>query len=158
MNKYTKILSDEEIQDTTLVQDYIAKSFNKRKPKKSNKLYINISNIYTVYPRLVENILNELPKLGYYKDYFHILSFSKNYQLNTYIYNIIINQVNEDLKNLKLNKPISTLGKWLPSENSKINKKINFIDNFNALFFPKNLKLTKFTLRKKYRQMKTTSK
>jgi hypothetical protein len=55
---------------------------------------------------------------------------------------------------LEKKKPISTLGKWLPSEGSKINKKINFIDKFNSLIWG-NSKLSKFTLRKKYRQLKT---
>ncbi len=157
MLNYKKLLTEKDINDIDIVSDYISKSFNKRRPKKCSWLYMNIANIYGVFPAVIEDILNNLPRLGYYKDYFHILSFSKNNKLDDYIYNIVIRQLNDDLKNLKSKKPVSTLGKWLPSEGSKINKKINFIDKFNAIFWeqPLNKKLTKFTLRKKYRQMKT---
>lgn len=150
-----RVLFDDEIQNVDKVKAYITKSFSKRKPKKSNKLYINLCNIYEVYPQVVEEVLDNIPKLGYYKDYFHVLSFANNYALKNYIYNIVITQINEDMKNMALGKGITTMGKWLPSEGSKINKKINFIDNFNKLFWTKENKLTKFTLRKKYRQMKT---
>ncbi len=146
------ILSDEDIKNVEKVQLYITKSFSKRKPKKSNKLYINICNIYNFYPNLIENILTNIPKLGYYKDYFHILYFSNNYQLNNYIYNAVIVQITSDITNLQNNGRISTLGKWLPSEGSRINRKINFIDKFAALFWGK---ANKFTLRKQYRKLKT---
>ena len=146
MNRQQIILSDDDIQDVDKVKLYLAESFSKRKPKKSNKLYINLCNIYNLYPNLIENILNDISKLGYYKDYFHILYFSTNYKLNNYIYNLVISQIKSDLENLEPGKKISTLGKWLPSEGSKINKKINFIDKFNSLFWEKE---NKFTLRKK---------
>lgn len=147
-----RILSDEDIKDVDKVRTYITQSFSKRRPKKSNKLYINICNIYNLYPTFVEEILDNVSKLGYYKDYFHILSFSRNYQLNNYIYNSVVNQITTDVENLKAGKRISTLGKWLPSEGSKINRKINFVDNFNTLFWEGG---NKFTLRKQYRLLKT---
>jgi hypothetical protein len=152
MNRKQIILADEDIQDVDKVKSYLIQSFNKRKPKKSNKLYINLCNIYNLYPNLVESILDNISKLGYYKDYFHILYFSTNYKLNNYIYNLVITQITIDIGNLEPGKKISTLGKWLPSEGSKINKKINFVDKFNSLFWEKG---NKFTLRKKYRQLKT---
>lgn len=150
------ILTPNQLKNVSVVQSYIQNSFVKRKTKKSNKLYINICNIYNYYPNLIVCILNDIPKLGYYKDYFHILSFSKSNDLNNYIYTIVINQLNEDINNMNANKKISTLGKWLPSEGSKINRKINFIDTFNRLFWINEQHLNKFTLRKKYRLLKTT--
>ncbi len=154
-NKQT-ILNVSQLKNVGVVQNYIQQSFIKRRTKKSNKLYINICNIYKYYPNLIISILNDIPKLGYYKDYFHILSFSRSNDLNNYIYTIIINQLNEDIINMNGNKKISTLGKWLPSEGSKINRKINFIDTFNTLFWKNDQHLNKFTLRKKYRLLKTT--
>jgi hypothetical protein len=153
MIKTHPILSDEDIQNVETVKTYLQKSFRKRKAKKSNKLYINLCNIYNFHPNLVNEILSNVKTLGYYKDYFHILSFSSNYQLNNYIYNIVIDQIRIDVVNLESNKNISTLGKWLPSEGSKINRKINFIDKFAALFW--GTEKNKFTLRKQYRLMKT---
>jgi hypothetical protein len=154
MRRTQQILSDYQIEDVEQVKEYITNSFLKRKPKKSDKLYINLCNIYEYYPYLVEEIINNIPKLGYCKDYFHILSFSNNYALNNYIYNVVIKQITLDLDNLQKGIPISTLGKWLPSEGSRINRKINFVDKFNALVWGKT-QLSKFTLRKKYRQLKT---
>src|SRR5207245_2961042 len=87
-----------------------------------------------------------------YKDYFYILNFSKNTNLDDYIYNIIINQLKEYLKNIKCKKQISTLGKWLPREKSEINKKINFIDKFNSKFYPD---FAIYSARKRYRKLKS---
>jgi hypothetical protein len=154
MGTRQRILLEEEIQDVDQIKNYITKSFNRKKTRKSNKLYINLCNIYELYPAFVENILDNMPNIGYYKDYFHILSFSNNYKLNNYIYSIVIKQVTEDLDNLKINKQISTIGKWLPKEGSKIDRKIKFVDKFNVLVWGKS-SLSKFHFRKKYRQMRS---
>lgn len=155
-----KLLTYEEASNEEIVRDYITKSFNKRRPQKSKFVYINLSEIYCFFPKLVTEILDNIGQLGYYKDYFHILSYSLTDNLNDYIYTKVASQINDDLVKLGKKREISTLGKWLPSENSKINRKINFIDKFNVVFFKDtvpniNSGFTKFTLRKKYRQIKT---
>lgn len=152
MNKFNHVLTDKELINKSLVKEYLEFSFRKRRAKKNPKLYINLVKIYELYPCIVNNILDEIPRLGYYKDYFYILSHSKNTDLDLYIYHLIISQLNADLDNLKSNLPISTLGKWLPREKSKLNLACNFVDKFNVLFFPqiKN----KFDARKRYRHTK----
>ena len=79
--------------------------------------------------------------------------FSRNPELDQYIYGIIYRQLREDQFNLRNNKKISTLGKWLPREDSKINKKCNFIDKFSEIFFPNSFDV--YAARRKYRLMKT---
>jgi|688.fasta_scaffold239712_2 hypothetical protein len=151
--KYFKILDKTDLNDIEMVKEYLKISFKNRKAKKDYKLYINIVNIYSHYPETIKELLDNIPSLGYYKDYFYILMFSKNDDLNEYIYNIVINQINNDLNNLKENKEISTLGKWLPRENHKINKNCNFIDKFTEKLYP-NI-TDPMSRRKKYRKMKT---
>jgi len=150
--KFKSILNDEQLQNNDIIQEYLNFSFNRRKAKKDFKLYINICKIYDHDQKVIETILNNIPVLGYYKDYFYILQFSRNDNLNKYIYDLVINQLNQDLENIKLNKSISTLGKWLPRENSKINKITNFVDKFNNLFYPQ---VPLLTARKKYRKLKS---
>lgn len=151
--QFKNILHDDELTNIDTVKEYLQYSFRQRKPKKDYKLYINICKIYDHYPETIKELLNNIPTLGYYKDYFYILMFSRNSNLDDYIYNIVVKQLKEDLQNLKLKKEISTLGKWLPREKCKINQKCGFIDKFNALFYPDIT--DKFTARRRYRKMKT---
>lgn len=153
MQKFKDILNDEELSNMSTVKHYLEYSFKRRKTKKAYKLYINICNIFERYPVTSKELLDNIPTLGYYKDYFYILMYSKNNLLDAYIYDIIIKQIRKDLDNLKHNKEITTLGKWLPREKSKINIECHFIDKFNKLFFP-NI-TNKFTARNHYRKMKT---
>ena len=153
MQKIKHILTESDLSDSDYVRRYLDYVFGIRQAKKDYKVYINLCIIYDTYPDTIKTILDNIPKLGYYKDYFYILMFSKNDSLTTYIYDIIITQLSNDLECLKLGKPISTLGKWLPREKSKINKRCNFIDTFNKRFFP-DIK-NKFNARNKYRKLKT---
>lgn len=150
--KFHLILNESELKNSDLVQNYLEYSLKFRKPKKSFKFYINITKIFDYYPKLIKNILDNIPKLGYYKDYFYILSFCRNSELSEYIFKLIIQQLDQDIQNYNNFKEISTLGKWLPREKSRLDKKINFVDKFNSKFFP-NHQIN--TARKKYRQLKS---
>ncbi|QKF94517.1 hypothetical protein QKU48_gp1059 [Fadolivirus algeromassiliense] len=150
--KFKKVLRDNDLKDLDTVKEYLSISFQKRRSKKDYKIYINICKIYNQYPETIKDLLDCIPKLGYYKDYFYILMFSRNNELSEYIYDIVIKQLNEDLQNLKEGKQISTIGKWLPRENSKINQQCHFIDVFNSKFFPD---CERFNARKRYRKLKT---
>jgi hypothetical protein len=152
IKQFKSILNDDDILNKETVGDYLEQSFKRRRAKKDFELYINICKIYDKYPSTIEELLNNIPTLGYYKDYFYILMFSRNKALDKYILDIIIKQVNEDLQNIKDKRVISTLGKWLPRENCKINKKINFIDTFNQVFYPN---VPQLTARKRYRKLKS---
>ena len=151
--QFKKVLNDEDLKNMDMVKSYLSFSFRQRKPKKDYKLYINVCKIFNIYPDTIKQLLDNIPTMGYYKDYFYILMFSRNSNLDAYIYNIVIDQINKDLNNLKEKKEISTIGKWLPRENCKINKQCGFIDKFNALFYP-NIE-DKFTARRRYRKLKT---
>lgn len=149
---FKSILNDEQLKSPETRQEYLKFSFDKRLAKKDFKLYINICKIYDYDSISIELLLNNIPTLGYYKDYFYILQFSKNNNLTKYIYDLIIKQMNQDVENLKKNKSISTLGKWLPRENSKLNKITGFVDKFNAIFYPDTPLLA---ARKRYRKLKS---
>jgi len=153
MQRYRKILHEKDLIDSSFIKSYLEREFRFSRTKKNKALYININIIFQKYPDTIKEILNNIPLLGYYKDYFYILMFSRNPELDQYIYNIIHTQLKEDQSNLKKNKKISTLGKWLPREDSKINKKCNFIDKFSEIFFPNSFDV--YAARRKYRLMKT---
>lgn len=152
MLKFKTVLNKTELDDPQVVISYLVYSFGTRKKKKSPHLYSNINLIFDTYPVLVKEILDEIPALGYYKDYFYILAVAKNENLIAYIYSCIIDQLQSDIINLKLGEKISTLGKWLPREKSTINT--GFIDKFNTYMFP-HIK-NKFIARREYRKLKTS--
>ncbi len=152
-DKYKTILSNEQLNDPVFVKEYMQFSFSRRKPEKDTKLYINICRIHEKYPDTIKELLDNIPKLGYYKDYFHILKHSaRNEDLTNYIFDLIVNQIKEDITNMEKKGRISTLGKYLPREKAKLNTKINFIDRFCGVMFPG---LNQFTARRKYRKLKT---
>lgn len=152
-NKFSGILNDAELSNIETVKSYLQFSFRSRKPKKDYKLYINICKICELYPETIRELLNNIPTLGYYKDYFYILMFSRNAMLDSYIYDLIYRQLLSDVRNMKESKQITTLGKWLPRENSKINLKCNFIDKFSQMFFTEVRDVNNG--RKRYRKLKT---
>lgn len=151
--KFKNVLYQDDLKNLTIVKEYLDFSLRRRLPKKNFKFYINLCNIYDYYPDLIQEIVNNIPKLGYYKDYFYILYFSRNEQLTNSIYDIVITQIKTDIKNYHNNTPISTLGKWLPRENSRIDKKIKFVDTFTQILYPNT---PKFTARKIYRKLKSS--
>lgn len=75
-DQYKTILSNEQLNDPSFVKEYLEFSFKKRRPEKDAKLYINICKIYEKYPETIQELLDNINKLGYYKDYFHILKYS----------------------------------------------------------------------------------
>lgn len=132
------------------VKNYLEKNYTKKRPKKNNEFYYNLATLYNYYPKTIFNILNELPRLGYWKDYFYLLEFSKNPKLDNLIYKKLYDTLITDIENLQNKQPISTLGKWMPTEKSHFDKMFNFVDKFNAILFPH---IKKFTARAKYRKL-----
>ena len=57
------------------------------------------------------------------------MPFSKNKELNHFIYDLIIKQFKCDIINFEKHKEISTLAKWLPRQNSHFDKKIKSSSN-----------------------------
>lgn len=149
-----KILNDEELGNPTLVKEYLEDSFKRRKAQKSYKLYINICKIYDHYPEVIKGLLDNIPSLGYYKDYFYIFMFSRSNSLNNYIMKIVVDRIRKDMELIKKNKldDISTCGKFLPRENGSIDKRIKFVDKFIRIYYPD---INPLTAKRRYRRMKT---
>lgn len=159
-NRFKKILSEHELQNESFVKEYLEVSFKRRTAMKSTKLYTNLANIYYHYPKLIKNIIKNINTLGYYKDIFHILSHDSNNKstnteesLEKYIYRIVRDQLVSDVQNMKNNKTISTMGKWLPRENGGIDKKIKFVEKFGQYYFPNVHNINE--VKKAYRKLKT---
>jgi hypothetical protein len=139
--------------DARQVKSFLEKNFSQRLAKKDPKLYVAICKIYDHHPDIINMLLEQIPKLGYYKDYFYILAIAQNTKLVDKIYDLILCQVKSDIANLELGREISTLGKWLPREKSKLAVKTNFIKRFTKELYPE---IKKITLRfATYRKLKT---
>ena len=118
------------------VKKYLFKQLKYKKPKKHNSFYVNLCKMYNIYPEMIEEIVENLSKLGYYKDYFHVLCFSRNDKLNDYIYELIVYKYYADLQAESAGRSFTKLIKWLPRENSSIDKKTNFVENFCNIILP----------------------
>lgn len=115
--------------------DYISYHLTYRKAKKSNRFYRSLIQLYTYNPYIVYDFIDNVNKLGYYKDLIHIFCRSSNNKLNDYILNTIITIIRNDLICLGRNEKTTTMGKWLPKENGSSDKKCGFVKIFCKLYF-----------------------
>lgn len=70
------------------------------------------------YPVEFGALLQYIPEFGRWDDLVYLLEADLRYDIEEKIYQIIINQLNEDMANAMSDKPISLLAKWLPSRNA----------------------------------------
>ena len=71
-------------------------------------------------PNVIEKLYTLIPFYGRY-DILILLAdpqFNRNEELRHLVLNTISNQFVSDLRNINTNKPVSLLGKWMPSENA----------------------------------------
>lgn len=101
------------------------------------------------YPESMRKNLKFIPFFGRWDDLWEFIDTP----IENDMWNIVKNQIKEDINNMKHNKPISLLAKWMKSTNtsSKESKKIGY-KTAQALFCNPNQKLDNFVLAK-YRRM-----
>lgn len=94
---------------------------------------------------IAKAVIGIVPEFGRWDDLWCLIDTD----LKDDIINIINNQLNEDIKSINENKPISLLGKWLPSENSssKETKRIAFIIRKELNMTPRKYRKTLTALR-----------
>ncbi|ARF08661.1 hypothetical protein Catovirus_1_711 [Catovirus CTV1] len=131
------------------VKNYLIKKITNKYLFKGKKFYKTLVDLYDIYPSTITKILDNIPKLTYFKDYLRILSFSENDKLNNYIYDKLLKQFREDIENKKNNKPISTLAKWLPRKGRKYDRELNFVNIFVDMLYGKKNRLNMFIKYKK---------
>lgn len=125
------------LEDKNQVRNYLIYKLSNNRLFKGNKFYTNLIKLYGVYPEIIIDIIDKLPELTYYKDYFRILYLSKNEELNQHIYQILLDQIKRDIENYNKNEPISTLAKWLPRKGREYDRKLNFVNKFGEMLFGK---------------------
>lgn len=118
------------------IKVFLLEQFADRKSMKKKVFYKNVSTYYEKYPNLIIEILDNFPKLGYWKDFLLVLKYTDNQDLINYIYNLLVDQYKQDLANYKEKKNITTLAKWLPRQKSSFDVELNFVDNFNKILYP----------------------
>jgi len=81
--------------------------------------------------------INQLKRFkGYYKRWFNIMKESSSNRFRNELYQITIDKFNDDLLKHKKGEKISTLAKWLPRENSSLDRELNFVENITNKMFP----------------------
>lgn len=116
--------------DSLVIHSY---EHNKRGPRKDKGFYKSLVELYARKPEKVKDIINVLPKIGYYKDFFFILEVSGDASLNDYIYSLIINLMNQWSEDKYL-----ILAKWLPREKTSFDRKFDFVNKISQKLFPKD--------------------
>lgn len=108
----------------------------------SPTFYVDLSLIYTYNPPLVQTLLKPttipelspfaLPLIGSYKHWFRILKSNlENKEFISFMYELIINQLNKDLQLMNTNEPISNLVEYMPKERTNVAKHLT---EFEAKF------------------------
>ena len=78
-----------------------------------------LKNLVENNPEMVIPVINLIPEYGRYDDLWCLLD---NQESAKVVYNIVDEQLIEDLYNMKENKSVSLLAKWLPSPNASSEK------------------------------------
>ena len=82
-------------------------------------------------PEMVIPVINLIPEYGRYDDLWCLLD---NQESAKVVYNIVDNQLVVDLNNMKRNKPISLLAKWMPSINASSAQTKKYAKQFCKVF------------------------
>ena len=82
-------------------------------------------------PEMIIPVINLIPEYGRYDDLWCLLD---NQESAKVVYNIVDEQLIEDLYNMKGNKPISLLAKWMPSINASSAQTKKYAKQFCKVF------------------------
>ena len=82
-------------------------------------------------PEMIIPVINLIPEYGRYDDLWCLLD---NQEAAKVVYNIVDEQLIEDLHNIKKNKPISLLAKWMPSINASSAQTKKYAKQFCKVF------------------------
>ena len=82
-------------------------------------------------PEMIIPVINLIPEYGRYDDLWCLLD---NQESAKVVYNIVDEQLIEDLHNMKQNKPISLLAKWMPSINASSAQTKKYAKQFCKVF------------------------
>jgi hypothetical protein len=77
---------------------------------------IMFKKLYEQKPHLMTKLFELIPHYGYWKDLFTIWEESGNLDIQNKIYNIVVNQIKQDEKDMLENKSISLLAKYIPRQ------------------------------------------
>lgn len=82
--------------------------------------------LYNTYPEIFQKLLPLVPKYGRWDDLFFLYEAeNKDKDSKNLVLQVYASQLKEDLQNMNDGKPCSLASKWLPSEKSSLNKKVN---------------------------------
>lgn len=87
-------------------------------------------------PDVLRKVLDLLPEYGRWDDVVYLMEFSG---VRDDAYELIINQLNSDIKNMRSGKGVSLLGKWLPSlsaSNKQAKMRASYIAKRMGLSYP----------------------
>ena len=74
-----------------------------------------LSDLVESNPEMVIPVINLIPEYGRYDDFWCLLDNKESAKI---VYKIVDQQLEEDINNMAVNKPISLLAKWMPSSNA----------------------------------------
>lgn len=136
--------------DGQKIKEYILDKFSKKSgPQKAVSFYISLVKLYPSMPDIVLELIDTIPSWGYWKDYFMILLYCDNDELDSYIYELLINQLNKDFNDYQQKKNISMLAKWIPRQGKSFDKKIRFVNKISQKMYPDDdIKIAKTKYRK----------
>ena len=122
-------LSDEDVakrfkkafcEDKILAMKWLFYARDARQGLGERRLFrVVLADLVNSNPEMVIPVINLIPEYGRYDDMWCLLDNPKSAEI---IYKIVEHQLIDDLKNMKANKSISLIAKWLPSINASSTK------------------------------------
>lgn len=124
-----------------VIWSYLIQNNKIKYPLKHQTFYKGIINNYHLYPKTIEKLIDNINNIGIYKDYLYFIKhsiISENNIFEEFIINHIVSAINNDIENMKNNKKISLLCKWLPNEQSDWQKTYKIVDKISYKLFNSN--------------------
>lgn len=118
-------LSDDEIarrfkkafcEDKILAMKWLFYARDVRQGLGERRLFrVVLADLVRTNPEMVIPVINLIPEYGRYDDLWCLLD---DVHSARHVYQIVDKQLTQDLENMRLNKPVSLLAKWMPSINA----------------------------------------
>lgn len=104
------------LEDKVLAMKWLFYARDVRQGVGERRLFrVVLKDLANTDPEMVAPVIKLVPEYGRYDDLWCLLD---NVKIAKHVYQLVDDQLTEDLNNMKNNKPISLLAKWMPSINA----------------------------------------
>jgi len=116
-NAMMKILENDKMTEDAFLLTFQSRNIRGGKGERDVSMHM-FTILAREKPAEMLKVIELIPHYGYWKDMFKLYMSYNNDTIRNKIYDIVIKQLEDDEKNMKDNKSISLLAKWMPRQTS----------------------------------------